>query len=283
MEWYEKEGFDNNPFEPDPLKHSYGLVGQDKGREELVYRILSGGMVVIEGKPGSGKTHLLKHAIDNFRGEGKVIYVDGKKLSKHLNIEKLLKGRVFKKIPKDMILLLDNVQNLTRTNSEKIKYYYDQDNIKSVIFTTDDYAKVNFTDSIRDRVGKHVLKLKDLSKASAVEMVKARLNGKDTLNDDYIEKVIALSEKNPADILANSAQLYEHLVKNGKEVKDIKKVIHGSGHEEPKGEERCDVCSGKLAKVKDAWRCPTCDTYCTACGALVDEKDDSCPGCGASF
>ena len=59
-------------------------------------------MLLIEGKTGTGNTGLLKYAIDNFKGEGKVVYVDGNKLNKKLNERDLLKK-------KGMILLMDNV------------------------------------------------------------------------------------------------------------------------------------------------------------------------------
>ena len=110
-------GFDENPFELNPFNIDFALVGRKNEAEELLYRIEAGSMMVIEGKEGSGKTALLKHAIDNFKGKGKVIYVDGNKLSKRLNIDSLLikrsgflRGKLLKKKPKEMILLLDNVR-----------------------------------------------------------------------------------------------------------------------------------------------------------------------------
>jgi len=283
MEWYEKEGFDSNPFETDPFRHNYALEGQDKNKEELLYRILSGDMLLIEGKEGSGKTALLKHAIDNFRGKGKVIYVDGKKVSKRLNIEKLLKRGVFRKTPKGMILLLDNVQNLTKRNCERIKFYYDQDYLKSVVFTTENYASVSFTNSIRDRIGKRIMRVKEIAKNDAVKMVKDRIGGKDTITTEDIAKLLMLSDKNPKKLLQNSEKLYAYIVKNNKEKGDIKRIISTLKQEEKKEEERCFECDGKLAKIKDNWRCPSCDTYCMKCGTLVDETDTVCPDCGEEF
>jgi len=211
-----EEDFDNNPFELNPFRHNYELIGQDKNKEELLYRILSGGMLLVEGKPGSGKTALLKYAINNFKGKGKIIYVDGKKVSKRLNIEKLLKRGLFKKTPKGMILLLDNVQNLTKKNCERVKYYYDQDYIKSVVFSTEDYAHVNFSHSIRDRIGKRIIRIRDMAKNDAIKMMRSRIGDNDALTNDYIKELLVISNRNPKQLLVNSKKLYTYLVKNKK-------------------------------------------------------------------
>ena len=54
MKWYEKLGFDENPFELDPLKTEFSIMGVDKEAKEVLYRISAGSMLVIEGKEGSG-------------------------------------------------------------------------------------------------------------------------------------------------------------------------------------------------------------------------------------
>ena len=171
MEWFEELGFDDNPFNIDALKTDFNFIGRDKEAKEILYRIASGSMLLIEGKAGIGKTALLKYAIDNFKGEGKVIYVDGNKLNKRLDVSDLLKKK-----PKGMILLMDNVQYLSKKNNERIKYYYDQDYIKSVVFTTTDYSLVRFTNAIKDRIGKNIIKLKKLKPSYAIKIAGERLN-----------------------------------------------------------------------------------------------------------
>jgi len=93
MEWFEDLGFDDNPFNLNPLKTNFKLAGREKESKEILYRIASGSMLLIEGTIGTGKTALLKYAIDNFKGKGKVVYVDGNKLSKRLNVDDLLKKK----------------------------------------------------------------------------------------------------------------------------------------------------------------------------------------------
>ena len=183
-----------------------------------------------------------------------------------------------------MILLLDNVQNLTKRNCERIKYYYDQDNIKSVVFTTDSYSSVNFSNSIKDRIGKRIIRIKDLSKKDAINIIRNRTEDKEILNDGYINKLLTLSNKNPKQFLINSGKLYKHLIKNkNKKVKDIKKIIGEAKEKKEKEENICFECKDKLILVGEEWRCPNCDTFCVTCGAIVDDKEEVCPECGGEF
>jgi len=278
MEWFEKLDFEDNPFNLDPLETDFELVGRYKEAEEVLYRIASGNILLIEGKVGTGKTALLKHAIDNFKGKGKVIYVDGNKLNKRLDVSNLLKK-------KGMILLMDNVQYLSKKNNEKIKYYYDEDQIKSVVFTTTDYNLVNFTDAIKNRIGKNVIELKDLSQSNALEIVKERLGDKKILPDEVLTQLYKDSG-NIKEFLRNCGLLCSYVIEKGKEKaekEDIKKMPKAKIGEEKEETDICPECDEKLVKVKEEWRCKNCDNYCIACGALVDEEDTKCPECGSEI
>lgn len=280
MEWFEESGFDDNPFNLNPLKTDFSLIGRDKEAKEILYRIISSSMLLIEGKVGTGKTALLKYAIDNFKGKGKVIYVDGNKLNKRLNVSDLLKKK-----PKGMILLMDNVQYLSKKNNEKIKYYYDEDYIKSVVFTTTAYSLVSFTNAIKDRIGTNIIQLKNLSQSSALEIVKERLNDKEILSEDVLKQLYNDSN-NIKEFLRNCDLLCSYIVKKGKEKakkEDIKKMPKAKIEEEKEQTDTCSECGEKLVKVGEYWRCKNCDQYCTACGALVADEDIECPECGGVF
>ena len=276
MAWFDELGFDDNPFNPDTLKTNFNLIGREKEAKEILYRIASGSMLLIEGKAGMGKTALLKYAIDNFRGKGKVIYVDGNKLNKRLNISKLLNKK-----PKGMILLMDNVQYLSKKNNERIKYYYDQDYIKSVVFTTTDYGLVSFTNAIKDRIGKNIIKLKKLKPSYAVETAKERLNGKEILSE-HVLKELYKNSGNIKEFLDKCDLLCSYVVEKGKEKavkEDIKNLPKKEAEEENEQTDICDECDEKLVKINEYWRCRNCDNYCEKCGALVDEEDKECPEC----
>tara|TARA_Y100000310_G_scaffold272554_1_gene287612 strand:- start:12716 stop:13423 length:708 start_codon:yes stop_codon:yes gene_type:complete len=234
MKWYEKFDYERNPFELDPLNTKFNLLGRDKEAKEILYRIISGNIFLIEGKEGMGKTVLLKHAIDNFKGHGKVIYIDGNKMSGSINVKRLLmnrsgliKGKLSKKIAEDMILLLDNVQCLSKRDNEKIKYYFDQNNLKSVIFTTIDYSGVNIGEAVKDRIGNNFIKLKNLSVKVALEIVQERLDGAKVFSNVLLKELYESSDKNIKKFLFNCGEICELVIEDGREKatkEDIKRI-----------------------------------------------------------
>ncbi|MEM3374432.1 MAG: AAA family ATPase [Candidatus Woesearchaeota archaeon] len=221
--WYEKLGFRENPFTTNPKKNHDKLVRMDEIIDEMFYRIESGSMLVIEGPQGSCKTTLMMIAAKKFGGNKNVAYVDCKILDKNLNITHVLQdkygflGRILNKKPKEMILLLDNVQELSKKNTERIKYYFDQNNIKSIIFTTEKYSKAKFSESLRDRIGKRVLKIPELDEFDAIEIVKKRIGeNSDLFNEELIKKLFKLSNNSPKLFLENCEKVAEAAVKKGR-------------------------------------------------------------------
>lgn len=231
VEWYEELEFDNNPFNSETK-----LVGFEDVVSELNYAVMSGNMIFIEGSNGAGKTKLLKEAIRRFGGHGKVIYVNGRELHTELNVERLLKdrygvmGRIFNVKPKGMILLLDDVEHISKRNCERIKYYFDQNYLRCVIFASKNYSESGLNDSIRQRITK-VVNLRELTNYEAVQLVRAKL-GKDLLNDRAIKEVYKLSNKNPKVFLENCEKVCKIAAKN-KELteEDVKIILQGQQEE----------------------------------------------------
>lgn len=281
MEWYYELDFEENPFEVDPLISDFNLIGREKEANEILYRILSGNILLIEAKEGVGKTALLKYAIDNFKGKGKVIYVNAKKLSRRLNISELIRKR-----PKGMILLMDNVQYLSKKNSERIKYYYDEDRIKSVVFTTTDYSLVDFTDAIKERLGHNIITLKPLKPNEIVNIVKDRLEeNKDMFPDDVAKKLFT-SSKNLKEFIVKCDILCSYVIEEDREtasIDDIKKISIERTYADNDIRDTCSECNDNLMMVGKYWRCENCDQYCTLCGALIENDDNECPECNAVF
>ena len=144
MDWYEELDYEENPFKDN---EDTELIGYEDLIDEVLYRLTSGNMVCVEGKSGAGKTAILKAVTNKFKGTGRVVYMNGQQLDNGLNVESVLKkkvslmNRMFNKKPKNMILLLDEVQNLSEKNCERIKYYYDSNFIKAVVFTSSDLIR----------------------------------------------------------------------------------------------------------------------------------------------
>lgn len=306
--WYKKLGYYENPFLINPLKEATPMFGQETQLEDVVYYIKSGSLVFVEAGKGAGKTKFLRSVIDSFRG--RIIYVNASKLKKNLNVEDLLRkkngfsGKVFGSKPKDMILMLDNVGELSKVNLERIKFYYDQGFLQSVVFTGEKFSKVDFPESLKTRIGKRVVQLDELNKSQAVEMALQRLD--ETLDDEeplikksLIEKVFEVSKKNPRLFLINLHRVFEEMHFEDADVVEAKhlKVLDDKLDEED--EEELDLALGaeivraeeqmtdekgnKILKVGEYYRCPNYDMFCGNCGAIVSEYDTVCPECQAEF
>lgn len=214
MEWFEKRGFFENPFSTEPTTE---LIGFTELLEELYYRIASGSMVFLEGKDGSGKTSLLKHTIQRFKGFGKIIYVSLKKDEK-FDIKRVMQrrygffGRLFDITPKDMVLVLDDVKQVSKRNANLIKYYFDHGYIRSVVFSGESYQKVKLPQGIRERIGKRILKVKRLTGDEALQLFRSRLD--DKLLSDSLVKEVYKKSGTTKDFLKRCDKLYDYITTN---------------------------------------------------------------------
>ncbi|MDD5331435.1 MAG: ATP-binding protein [Candidatus Nanoarchaeia archaeon] len=226
--WYEDLDFDFNPFEDNP---EIRMIGYDEVIDEAIYGVHAGNIIFIEGKEGSGKTAILRRVIDRFKGKGKVVYIKCSEI-KDLNVEEVLTHkygfikRLFSKTPKDMILLFDDIEELSRKNTERIKYFYDQNYIRSIIFTGVNYKRLNFSDSLKDRISK-ILTVPELDEDDAVEIVEERLNGKDLISEAIIKNAFKKSDKNVKNFLKTCEDLVKFSLeqKSEKVSKEEAKVI----------------------------------------------------------
>ncbi|MSR85920.1 hypothetical protein EXS74_00825 [Candidatus Woesearchaeota archaeon] len=225
MEWYEELDFDENP-----LKNETKFVGNEEALKEAYYSIISGNVLVIESPEGSGKTKILKEVIRKFGGYGRVAYVSAKALDRELNIEHILikkngiLGMLFKKDPKNMILLLDDVEYLNAKNIERIKYYYDSNHLRAVIITTRSFEKLNLTESMKQRIRK-VISLYPVSEFEAVQIFRDKM-GETILSDRIIKVVYQLSNKNIQKFLNNCEQVCKAYVGNKNLTEDdVRKIF----------------------------------------------------------
>ncbi|MBI2133544.1 orc1/cdc6 family replication initiation protein [Candidatus Woesearchaeota archaeon] len=218
MAWYNNFDFDEDPF----LSEGKLFAANDV-LDEMKYRVESGSMVFLEGKEGFGKTAVLKCLIDVFGGKGKIIYFDCGRIEKKVNIEDLMKGRygffgrMFGVKPKNMMLFLDNANFLSKKNCERIKYYFDNNFIKSVVFTGISYSRAHFSKSVRDRIGGRVIRLKGLSEDQAIGLVRERVPNTDIISDDMAKVIFRHSGGNVRKFLADLSAASEKAVSDGAE------------------------------------------------------------------
>ncbi|MFP4111824.1 MAG: AAA family ATPase [Candidatus Woesearchaeota archaeon] len=259
-QWYEELDFEENPFSTNPSNFVKNLVGREDVIDELMYRVRAGSIVFVEGEEGMGKTSLLRYLIKKFRGRGKVIFVDCAKLEKELNIEDLLvmrngfmKGMLLKNYPKDMILLLDNVSELSHLNNERIKYFFDQGYLRSVVFTGNSYESADFSESLRQRVAK-VIKLEKLEEYQAVDMIRDRIGDIKFFSDEVIEKIADLSGYVPKKILHNAEEVAEFVINIDEDqatVDHVTQVLNKKG-EKNETEKKAEKETSPVSDVSDA-------------------------------
>jgi len=225
-EWYTKIGFDGDPFSKDS-----GFEGHDALVEEVFYAIHSGNMVSIVGDSGSGKTKILKEIIKRFGGKKKIIYVNCRHMQKAINVETLLQNRqgFFKRIlgkkPNKMILLLDEVESLTSKNCERIKYYFDQNFLQSVIFTGKTFPVEGMSHSLVQRISK-VLKIDPLSDYEAVRIIRDKIGDK-YLTDRVIKTIYSKSGRNTGRLLQNCKTVMTEIAHGNKEIteEEVEKLL----------------------------------------------------------
>lgn len=217
MKWYEELDFYDNPLTTNPESFVNEVVGVDELQDELFYRVEAGSMIFVEGANGLGKTAILRSVIKRFKGRERVIYFDCEQVNE-LDIEELMQkrygllGRLFKITPKNMIVLLDNVQFLNKKNSEKIKHYFDYGFINSVVFAGERYSKSALPVSVKDRIGKRVLKLRALTEEEAVGLINKRLENVSLISGELIKKIFKSSQKNTKKFIENCEKVCENAV-----------------------------------------------------------------------
>lgn len=196
MKWYEHHGYAEDPFSTRRgafIEHSVNL---SEPAEELAYHIEAGNMALVEGAKGTGKTELLFTAIEHFKGERKIIYFDCSNDS--VDVKSLMQnkyglvGKFLNITPKGMVMMLDNFTKLDNREVERVKYYFDNNHIRSVVFTG---SASSLPENIRDRVGNNIIKLKLLSAKDAVQLARNRLGSLDFLPEKAIKKIYAKSGK----------------------------------------------------------------------------------------
>ena len=239
-EWYEQLNLEEDPFQD---KDSFELIGYEDYIEEMLYRIEAGDILFVEGLPGLGKTALLRRAIAHHKGQGKVLYINCRDIKQDWNIEEVLVrrhglwGRLLKKKPKGIILLVDEVHELTPKNMERLKYFYDQNYLKAVVFTGTSYEHAKFSPSLKDRVSK-VVTLRELTDDEAIDIVQTRLDSMDIIPEEVLREVFVRAKKNTKAYLQHCEALCQYAVEHngGKVTLDHLPLVLGSPTDQKKDE-----------------------------------------------
>jgi hypothetical protein len=134
---------------------------------KLVYYTAAGSIVLLEGD-GEIKKIALRDAIREIRKNWNVIYV-GKKYKDNWEIEELLlesngffKGIILGIMPRERVLVINTPEAISAKNLERIRYFYDENNLKSVIIATKEVSIINkFPEALKNRIGSRIIEIKE--------------------------------------------------------------------------------------------------------------------------
>ena len=267
--WYKKLGFHNNPFSIKPAAFQSEMVAYDL--DYIFEKVDNAEMVFIEGLYGSGKTTILKSIINNFRGKNRIIYFSFNN-GRNFDTQALLKGAntFFKRLAglevSDVIMLLDEVNGMTKSHAKDVFNFYQEGIVQSIVFVDKEYKKKNFPKEISTFLNGNVIRTVHLNQDEAIELVNSRLGDIDLFTNKIIKQIFNLADKNPRRFLAYCEDVARYAVEmddfkvsdfhietvledviKEKKVKKVKKV---SKIEEPKPERQKKFKVNKLVEGK---------------------------------
>lgn len=223
--WYKKLGLYISPFNLDAKISSDVLLFNEKEVEDLLYYVKSGSMVLVKGPKHSGKTMLGMQVIENFKGKGKVIYLDLETYNKELDIGHILIGnqsfhrKFLNMYPRDMVLIVDNAITQDTDFYRRLQYFYDQGYLRSVVLIYKADELVEVPGSIISRVGSKQFNLKKISKEQILKVLEQRLKGL-LFNHEHLDYIYSKSI-DLEDYMANLNKIAEHFYTTHKKRMDI--------------------------------------------------------------
>ena len=277
MNWYNDFGFEQNPLEPNPFFSDSFLVKYKHETRWIERSLKAENIVLLEGSESSGKTIIAKELTERMN----CLYLDAGRISKNNNIEKLIRKRFSRPM-----LIVDNAQHLTFDNLERIKYFYDKKNVRGVLFTAEFAEDVPFSESLKHRIGRRIVKLRNATAKDAIIITKKRLGKSNPFSDRIILRIFGFSNNDLKLHLNNCEKVLKHLIDNELESiseNELNLILSGHVYRQSFSADNCHKCEKELALINDYWRCPVCDTFCLHCGCLVLEEDEECPDCGENL
>ncbi len=213
--WFRKFGFSRNPFSIKPAAFSYDLVGASI--DGVLSGIEEGKLIFVEAPLGYGKTTLLKSIINRYGGKRKVVYahalhsesLDVKGLLKRSSIARFITGS----LPKGMIMVVDESQNIQGGSADELAEFYKNGNIKSVIFFGTKYNKDVLGSSLGETMNGNVIRLSKPTPEQAISLVRSRVGGISILSNDDILSAYKKAQGSPRRLL----QLCEDICRKASE------------------------------------------------------------------
>jgi len=219
--WYNQLGFFNNPFSIKPAAYHTEVLGANGVVDEVLDKIRSGNVLFIDGDYGTGKTTILSKIINEFGGKKKIVYYSCNRSENGLDVERLIKGgrNLWDKFiginPKNMILLLDEVQDLSKEDCEALHSNFENKNFKSIVLVSKDFRTVKFGNGLKSLIGKNVIKMKKLGNDNeSIDFIRKRIGNLKILPDEVIKTLNKKSGGNPRKLLKNCEESCKYAIEN---------------------------------------------------------------------
>lgn len=201
--WYWKLGFYANPFSIKPGSLSDGIVKHPV--KKIIRKIRQGGVQLIEAPHGSGKTAVLKSIISRFGGKGNLVYcscIRGESLGlRSLLRNSGLAGKLFGKMPREAIILVDEVQDVSTEDAEELGSLMESSVLKSIVFFGTASEGLPLPKNLAEPLKGSVTTLSSLTPEESIEMVRARVGKLKLLPDYVIREICVRSSGNPRRLL----------------------------------------------------------------------------------
>ena len=206
MFWYEKFGWSTDPFSTRPNEN---LVGLDKEKNALLNYVHSGTISILTGPTGTGKTSLLlwterQLAKTQFTTIAMNCVED---CAKDVILRKIKSRRgirdkiLFRKYPKNAILLLDESQNLSRDAAEQLKLLWDSKKIHSITLASIESNLSNATGSFADRFRGQIISIPALSSLDIISLIKLRVGDTTPFDPGALSAIVERSHDIPRRVL----------------------------------------------------------------------------------
>ena len=72
------------------------------------------------------------------------------------------KGIILGIMPRERVLVINTPEAISAKNLERIRYFYDENNLKSVIIATKEVSIINkFPEALKNRIGSRIIEIKE--------------------------------------------------------------------------------------------------------------------------
>ncbi len=226
--WYQEYNWKTNPF---TIKPSPDIIDFEPEKQKLMDYIGSGDICFLIGKPGSGKTSLLKWLEQNMKKHF-AVYLNMETLDEEFSIQQFLydSTRLTRRVlglefPKNAVFLLDESAIINQEFRNAIKLHYDENHIKSIVFAQSG-EEADVPETFRNRVGNRIVKLDKLKDEVAFDLIKKRCGKKCPFTEGAITFIAEKAFYNPRKILENCENICINM-KGKKEINinDVQSVL----------------------------------------------------------